>query len=497
MVDFRDAEAFADGFDRWRDLGGRERIREAYHAGLEAQEALQAAFRARARELMAAGGHRQVFGVLGRPYGLYDSYLNLGLFERLRRLGVLAVPMAFLPPAPGKPGTDLPWRHPCDMVRAAEAILRMPGIHPVILSSYGCGPDAFTLHQMGQLLGGRPHLILELDEHRGEAGLMTRVEAFMDQLGERPAKAPRPLEPAAAVTALPGTPAAIRIPRFADHAHAYCGLLRHLGHDARVLPHPGPDALALGEKYALGKECHAYSMILGDLLRLAGSGEDGLTFFFPGTSLPCLLHEYGREMQALLRELGIGNVRVCSPRGAELMEAAGLKGIERFYAGLLAIELLVKAVCQIRPYELDPGATDRIHQANLARIEDAVAAGDVLAALDQCLAALARVPVAAERDRPKVGLVGDVYTRVNPVANHDLVRWLERQGLEVWPAPFQIDLLDFGISRNLFQSLSALDLPNLLASGSIALLRALHHHRVRSVVGPRVARQEEPGYLDL
>jgi predicted CoA-substrate-specific enzyme activase len=496
VVDFRDAEAFADGFEPWRGLGSRDRIRDAYRAGLEAQEALQAAFRLRARDQMAAGGHRHVFGVLGRPYGLYDNYLNLGLFDRFRRLGVLAVPMAFLPPA-AVAGTDLPWRHPDAMVRAAAGILLTPGIHPVILSSYGCGPDAFTLHQLGQLLRSRPHLILELDEHRGEAGLMTRVEAFLDQLGERPGPRPRPLERTAPVAALPGVPSTIRIPRFADHAHAYCGLLRHLGHDARVLPDPGPDALALGEKYALGKECHAYAMVLGDLLKLAERAADGTLFFFPGTSLPCLLHEYGREMQALLGELGIGNVRVCSPRGDELLEAAGLKRMERFYAGLLAIELLVKAVCQIRPYELEPGATDRVHQANLERIEDAVAAGDVLAALDRCLAELARVPVAPGRDRPKVGLVGDMYTRVNPVANQDLVRWLEQQGLEVWPAPFQIDILDFGISRNLFQSLTTLDLPNLLASGSMALLRALHHHRVRSVAGPRVARQEEPGYLEL
>ena len=202
-------------------------------------------------------------------------------------------------------------------------------------------------------------------------------------------------------------------------------------------------------------------------------------------------------MQALLGERGITRLRVWAPAGQELVDASGLKAMERFYAGLLAIELLVKAVCRIRPYELDPGATDRVHQANLARIEDAVAAGDVMAALDQCLLALARIPVAHLADRPKVGLVGDLYTRVNEVANQDLVRWLESQGLEVWPAPFQIDLVDFGISRKLFRSLADLDLPSLLASGSIALLRALLHHRARSVAGPRADWQDEPGYLDL
>ena len=96
-----------------------------------------------------------------------------------------------------------------------------------------------------------------------------------------------------------------------------------------------------------------------------------------------------------------------------------------------------------------------------------------------------------------VGLVGDLYTRVNPVANHGLALWLEQRGLEVWPSPFQIDLLDFGISRNLARSLAALDLPSLLAHGSLALLRAVEHWRMRSVVGARVARLEEPGDEEL
>jgi hypothetical protein len=37
----------------------------------------------------------------------------------------------------------------------------------------------------------------------------------------------------------------------------------------------------------------------------------------------------------------------------------------------------------------------------------------------------------------------------------------------------------------------------MLATGSMALLRAIHLWRVRAVVGGRVARREEPGYLEL
>jgi predicted CoA-substrate-specific enzyme activase len=498
VVSFQSEEAFSAGFDPYRDQLGvtRDGVRAAFRMAMAAHEAVLGAMRRRARELLEAGAYRHAFAILGRPYSLLDRFVNLGLFERLRRRDVLALPMAFLP-APERPAAEgLPWRYP-DLGWRAAASLAEGAIHPVILSSYGCGPDAFALQRMREALGRRPQLVLELDEHRGEAGLVTRVEAFLDQLdGAVPEVRPRP-DPKGTELGLPLEPSTIWIPYFADHAYAYSGLLRHIGHEARVLPLPGPEIQALGERYALGKECHAYAMLLGDLLHLAEQERDPAVFFFPGTSIPCLLQEYGRGMQSLLSELGIRGLRVSSPNGQAFLQTVGLKAVERFYSGLLAIELLVKAVCQIRPYERVAGATDLQHRENLERIEGAVAAGDVLEALDESLRRLARIPLFPERNRPTVGLVGDLYTRVNPVANQDLVRWLEQQGLEVWPSPFQIDLLDFDLSRNVFRSLTALDLPAMLATGSMALLRAIHLWRVRAVVGGRVARREEPGYLEL
>ena len=239
-------------------------------------------------------------------------------------------------------------------------------------------------------------------------------------------------------------------------------------------------------------------MLAGDLLALAGASRDGETvFFFPGTSLPCLLHEYGRGMTLLLQNLGIGNVRVSSPNGEEIAAGFGIDAMERFYLALLSIELLCKGVCQIRPYEVEKGRTDAVHHENVRRIEDAVVGGDVLGALDESLRRLDAIPIERGAGRPVVGIAGDVYTKSNAAANEGLVRWLEDCGLEVWPAPFQIDLLDFGISRRLAQSVASLDFQAMLASGPIAVDRAIQQWRVKRVVGSRITRQEEPGYLEM
>ncbi len=501
VVTFESEQAFAAGFDPYREILGvsTSSVCDAFRAARFAQRELDEVFRERAKDLIASGTTRHVFAILGRPYVTLDAYANLALFERLRRLGVLGIPVGMLPlPSDGDGRSELPWRFPADTHEAAIALAGVDDVHPALVSCFGCGPDGFAVPRIEEALGRKPHLTLEIDEHRGEAGLVTRIEAFLDQLGGGPRRAKAGSGvPRRAAAFIPKVPTSVRIPYFADHAYAFSGLFRLKGHDARVLPLPGPEIRALGERYSLGKECHAYSAIAGDLVNLQHQRAGGTVFFFPGTSIPCLLHEYGQSMESLLSRLGTEGIRVSSPNAAELLTAFGIDAIERLYVGLLAIELLAKAVCQVRPYELAAGSTDAVHRRNLERIETAIAGGDVLGALDDSLRSLAAVPVKGRRTRPIVGLAGDIYTRVNPAGNHDVVRWLEGQGLEVWPSPFQIDLIDFDISRRVHQSLASHDLSRLLVHGPVALRRELQVWRTRRVVGSQMAHRDEPGYLEL
>lgn len=502
VISFASEQEFVQGFETARIRLGVSRgaVRTAYQTAQAAQGAFDEAFTAWAGEQVRKGGQRFTFALLGRPYNIFDAFVNLSLFERLRRMGVLAVPARYLALEIADIESNLPWRFSVDIHRAAVAVARREDLVPVLLTNFGCGPDAFTLKLVEEALRDVPHLVLELDEHRAEAGLLTRLEAFVDQLEATrrspPVKAAQAT--AASYRAIPPQGAQIRVPYFADHVFAFTGAWKYEGYDIEVLPLPGPEIRALGEKYVLGKECHPYAMIVGDLIRLAqtSNGQE-LVYYVPGTSLPCLLHQYGEGMELLLRELGIDNLTVSCPTGAEMLETFGVELAERFYLGLLAIELLVKATCEIRPYEVNKGETDAVHRDNLRRIEAAVAGGDPYEALDQALERLARIPTDGGRKRPVVGVAGDVYTKANPAANHDLFKWLEAQGLEVWPSPFQIDLLDFGISREFLTSMVRGRFPDLLVNGSVMVKRALDTWRVRKLAASRVSRLDEPSYLEM
>jgi predicted nucleotide-binding protein (sugar kinase/HSP70/actin superfamily) len=46
------------------------------------------------------------------------------------------------------------------------------------MTNFSCGADSFIEHFYRYIMGEKPSLILEFDEHTAVAGMMTRLEAF-------------------------------------------------------------------------------------------------------------------------------------------------------------------------------------------------------------------------------------------------------------------------------------------------------------------------------
>jgi predicted nucleotide-binding protein (sugar kinase/HSP70/actin superfamily) len=118
--------------------------------------------------------------VTGRPYNLYDEKLNLRLGRSLSKIGLSAIPMDFVD-CSGIDISDFPsmyWGLGARILRTAKMIGGANGIYGLHLTNFGCGADSFLEHFYKYCMGEKPYLILELDEHSGVAGVMTRLEAF-------------------------------------------------------------------------------------------------------------------------------------------------------------------------------------------------------------------------------------------------------------------------------------------------------------------------------
>lgn len=131
-----------------------------------------------------------VLALIGHPYNLYDAYITHNLVTKLRELGVSIVTSEMISPEELRQGildlTGQPyWTYEDEVVGAAGHYLRDERVDGLIaVGSFGCGPDSTLLDVVRRAAreARRPFMNLVIDEHTGEAGLITRLEAFVDMI---------------------------------------------------------------------------------------------------------------------------------------------------------------------------------------------------------------------------------------------------------------------------------------------------------------------------
>ncbi len=131
------------------------------------------------------------FAILGFPYTVYDRFVNVDLVEKLRQLGVQVLTTEMIPPGDllrqaAKLPKNLFWTFSNQVIRAALYYLDHTPVDGIIhITAFGCGPDAMAdkiIELEAKQRGKVPFLSITIDEHTGEAGLLTRLEAFVDML---------------------------------------------------------------------------------------------------------------------------------------------------------------------------------------------------------------------------------------------------------------------------------------------------------------------------
>lgn len=131
------------------------------------------------------------FAVLGYPYLVHDPFVSFELPGKLRRLGVRMLTMENVPENYLRQQEHLLdktmfWTFSDWAIKAALYFFNQQKVDGIIhLTAFGCGPDSMvdklmelTAHDYPQV----PFMSLTIDEHSGEAGVMTRLEAFVDMV---------------------------------------------------------------------------------------------------------------------------------------------------------------------------------------------------------------------------------------------------------------------------------------------------------------------------
>lgn len=138
-----------------------------------------------------------LIALVGHPYNLYDSFVNLNIIKKLEDLGARVITPEMVGPSEiRREANKIPqaiyWSLGREIVGASFYLLESKSIDGLIhLGSFGCGPDSFLRELIADRVRKYPgiaYLSLILDEHTGEAGIVTRLEAFIDLIERRKVK---------------------------------------------------------------------------------------------------------------------------------------------------------------------------------------------------------------------------------------------------------------------------------------------------------------------
>ena len=90
------------------------------------------------------------------------------------------VPCDSLPIEDEEVGREMGLVFRADNIEGSWANRRHPNLFGCYITNFSCGPDSFLVGYVRDTMGRKPFLVLELDSHVADAGLETRIEAFID-----------------------------------------------------------------------------------------------------------------------------------------------------------------------------------------------------------------------------------------------------------------------------------------------------------------------------
>jgi len=220
-----------------------------------------------------------------------------------------------------------------------------------------------------------------------------------------------------------------------------------IGIDARPTPDSDQQTLELGGLFSSGEECLPHKITLGDFLKICrapGADPRKLAFFMPRAPGPCRFGQYAPYLKQVLAEQGFGDAFVFSPNSSDGYDGIGEHAAEMIRTAWLAIvvgDLCLRYLLKTRPYETEEGAADVAYEHSVADscavlAERGLSSNERVARLTQVVKRIGdrfrAVPARYVKGRPLIGVVGEIYCRLNTFSNEDAVRRLEKLGAECW-----------------------------------------------------------------
>jgi predicted CoA-substrate-specific enzyme activase len=444
-------------------LGVSERdVRRAFDIGCKKQGEFWERYRQMGKEAyeQAAAANHPVIAILGRPYNAFTRDANMGIPLKFTTRGYSVIPFDMLPFEQAHIFDNMYWYYGQQDMKASVLLKDEPNIFVTFITNFSCAPDSFMLHYVKWIMGTKPFLVLELDSHSADAGIDTRVEAFLDiiegyrskidQIREvRYDNGLRFINNGKDPLHLMDVHANRKIEIFGNKrvkmllanmgrlsTELLAASLRATGISAEALPLPDVHTLQMARNHMSGKECLPSQLVLGGALRYFSSNkyrkDEIYLLFVPTTTGPCRTGQYFVFYENLFKDMRLENVVVVTLDSDNSYNELGPHFSKSAWWGLVVADYMKDVETSLRTCAVDPAAAiakyDELWQELIDITETDI--DQVLPAVKRIAAEIAKIPLKRKvEETPKVLIVGEIYVRRDDFAVDELIRMFSKRGI--------------------------------------------------------------------
>ncbi len=401
---------------------------------------------------------KPVIAVLGRPYNAFTQDANMGIPRKFTSRGYTVIPFDILPFREKEIFPNMYWYYGQQNMKTGVLLKNEPNVFVTYISNFSCAPDSFMLHYLKWIMGTKPFLILEMDSHTADAGVDTRVEAFLDIIdgfraryeelgGERYDNGLRFMvgDDLYVVNHATGERIPVRHNPSVKLLLANMGRLgaellaaslRSAGISTVAMPLADAATVQMARNYASGKECLPSHLVLGSALRYFASDnyrkDELYLLFVPSTTGPCRTGQYFVFFENLFRDLRLENVVVVTLNSDNSYNELGPVFSKHAWWGLCISDYMKDVETVLRACAADPvkamARYDELWHELVAVAEKDVTG--VLPALKRIAREIAKIPLKRRPGEcPKVLIVGEIYVRRDDFAVDELVQHFSGRGI--------------------------------------------------------------------
>lgn len=391
--------------------------------------------------------HQPAVLLVGRPYHI-DPEINHGIPEMIQSYGlpVLSEDMVYHLPVKGDPLQIVnQWSYHARLYHAASFAAEHDNITLIQFSSFGCGLDAITTGQVKAILEShhRLYTMIKLDEVSNLGAARIRVRSLIAALARKQAV---PYEEMQVIerphfTADCRKTHTIFAPQMAPIQFDLLKTTMHKHGYNLVIPEmPGKQAIDLGLRYIHNDMCYPCIVVVGQLLAAIKSGQcdpDHTSIMLFQTCGACRATNYLNLMREALKDAGYPQIPVfaCIGRPSETDSFVMTRSCSTDVTkAIIYGDLLMRVRNRMKPYELEPGSTEKLYNKWLQRCKDELRHGNYFkycSNIKQLVKEFDALPIDENLWKPKVGIVGEILVKYHPVANNHLEDLLFDEGAEV------------------------------------------------------------------